>query len=174
MDENVRDDQDSRTSVYEIGYLLAGLPEERVEAEASNVRDVIAKNDGTIIAEEAPHHEKLSYTMRKKMVSGSYDKYDEAHFGWIKFEVFSSEIEAIKKAVETIPSVLRILVITTVRENTYLGKRAPLIAASIIRKSIDTGEEEVTPIISKKEAPIIQPATVEEMDKSIDEMVKEV
>ena len=49
MDENVRDD---RMTVYEIGYLLAGLPEERIEAEASGVRDVIVKNGGIVIAEE--------------------------------------------------------------------------------------------------------------------------
>lgn len=170
MDENVRDD---RMSVYEIGYLLAGLPEERVEAEAAGVREVVTRNGGSIVAEEAPHHEKLAYTMRKKTVSGSYDKYDEAHFGWIKFEVVSGKINAIKKEVEVIPAVLRLLVTTTVRENTYLGKRAPLIAATFSRKPMGAGDVEAAPVV-RKEAPIAAPATIEEMDKSIDEMVKEV
>ncbi|MCX6716250.1 MAG: 30S ribosomal protein S6 [Candidatus Taylorbacteria bacterium] len=170
MDENVRDD---RMSVYEIGYLLAGLPEERIEAEASGVKDVITRNGGVIIAEEAPHHEKLAYTISKKMVSGSYDKYDEAHFGWVKFEAASNKIDAIKKTVEVIPSVLRLLVTTTVRENTYLGKRASLIAASFARKPMGAGEIESAQV-PRREAPIAAPATVVEIDKSIDEMVKEV
>ncbi len=170
MNENVRDD---RVSVYEIGYLLAGLPEERVEAEAAGVRDVVTKNGGVIIAEETPRHEKLAYTMRKKTVSGSYDKYDEARFGWIKFEAASSKIDAIKKGAEVIPAVLRLLVTTTVRENTYLGKRAPLIAATFSRKLMGAKGIDAAPV-SRKEAPIAAPATIEEMDKSIDEMVKEV
>lgn len=170
MDENVRDD---RMSVYEIGYLLVGLPEERVEAETAGVRDVITKNGGAIIAEEAPRHEKLAYTMRKKTVSGSYDKYDEARFGWIKFEAISSKIDAIKKETEVIPAVLRLLVTTTVRENTYLGKRAPLIAATFSRKIMGAKGIDAAPVF-RKEAPIAAPATIEEMDKSIDEMVKEV
>ncbi len=157
-------------SVYEIGYLLAGLPQERIEAEVSAVKEIVTKNGGVIIAEEAPHNEKLAYTMRKKMVSGSYDKYDEADFGWVKFEVASAKIEAIKKGIEIIPSVLRMLVITTSRENTYLGKRAPVVAASFVRRPVGVGEPEA---IAKKEPPAA-PATIEEMDKSIDEMVKEV
>lgn len=165
MDETKRDD---RVSVYEIGYLLAGLPEEKVEAEASTVKDIITKNGGTIIAEESPRNEKLAYTMRKKMVSGSYDKYDEAHFGWVKFEATSGKVDAIKKAVEVVPTVLRMLVTTTVRENTYLGKHASQIAATFKKGGATEGEVAVV----KKET-VEAPATIEEMDKSIDEMVKE-
>lgn len=159
-------------SVYELGYLLAGLPDERVAAEADGIREVVTKNGGTIIAEETPHHERLAYTMRKKMVSGSYNKYDEAHFGWIKFEAASSKAAAVKNAVDTREPVLRTLLITTVRENTYLGKRAPAVAAAFAKK----GPEEAAPGVgaAKKDTVAAAPATVEEMDKSIDEMVKEV
>ena len=92
-----------------------------------------------------------------------YEKFDEAYFGWLKFEVASNKIEAIKKAVEAVPSVIRMLLITTVRENTYLGKRAPAIAG----KAAVPGED-------KKESVVAAPATVEDMDKSIDALVKEV
>jgi hypothetical protein len=104
--------------------------------------------------------------MRKKTVSGSYEKYDRAYFGWVKFEVGTDKIESIKKAFETYPSILRTLVMTTVKENTYLGKRAAhALAAELSVKS------EASP--AKADEKDVAPATVEDMDKSIDAMVKE-
>jgi ribosomal protein S6 len=172
MNENTQD----RTSVYEIGYLLAGMPEERVSAEADAVKKVVTDAGASIIAEEAPKHEKLAYTMKKKTVSGSYDKYDEAYFGWVKFEASSDKIDGVKKAVEVIPSVLRMIVVTTVRENTYLGKRAPAAAAFPRRIPVAGAEGDAlaATAAAKKDEKPAEPATIEEMDKSIDEMVKEV
>lgn len=172
MDETIRE----RLPVYEIGYLIAGVPEERVSVEADAVKSVIAGAGAVTIAEEAPRSEHLAYTMRKKTVAGSYDAYDTAYFGWVKFEVGSDKIEAIKKAVEVVPSVLRMLLITTVRENTYLGKRVPAAVSFAVRKAPFPGSPEA-PMADKearKEAAVpVTPASVEEMDKSIDEMVKE-
>lgn len=166
MNENVRDD---RQGVYEISYLLAGLPEEKVAAESASLTKIVTTAGGVVIAEEAPRHEHLAYTMRKKTVSGAYDKYDSAHFGWVKFEMNSNKIEGVKKAIEVVPAVLRILVTTTVKENTYLGKRAPAIAEAFGKKPMAEGD-----VAEKKIADPVAPVSVEEMDKSIDDLVKEV
>jgi len=155
-------------SVYEIGYLIASsVPEEKVPAEAEAVNKIITASGATIIAEEAPHRTKLAYEMRKKNVSGSYEKYTESYFGWTKFEVVSDDIEAIKKSVEAHPSVLRMLLISTVRDNTYLGKRAPAIAAEIALK------KDATVLKTEEGKKDVAPVSIEDMDKSIDEMVKE-
>ena len=61
---------------------------------------------------------------------------------------------------------LRTLIITTIRENTYLGKKAPI--AAILSKE----EEVVSAETPAGDIPAI-PVSVEEIDKSIDEMVKE-
>lgn len=173
MTESISED---RASVYEISYLIApSIPEEKVPAEADAVKKIISDAGSSVIVEEAPHRMRLAYEMRRKTVSGSYDKYNEAYFGWIKFEVGSNTIESIKKAVEIVPSVLRMLVITTVRENTYLGKRAMAVAAEIGgRKAVaaPVERERLTekPSATAKDA---APASIEEMDKSIDAMVKE-
>ncbi len=163
-------------SVYEIGYLIApSVPEEKVSSEAGVVTQIITSAGSTMIADEAPHRMKLAYEMRKKNVSGSYEKYNEAYFGWIKFEVGSDVIDTIKKAVEIHPSVLRMLLTSTVRDNTYLGKRAAAIAAEVTLKKdvasdkVEAMHETSTPA-DKKE---VTSASIEEMDKSIDEMVKE-
>jgi len=171
MDDTTKD----RQSIYELGYeIVSSIPEEKVEDEAKVVREVVIGSGASIIAEESPKREKLAYTIRKKTVSGSYDKYDEAYFGWIKFEVGSDKIESIGNTVKNLPSVLRSIVVTTIRENTFLGKRVSEITYSIseIHKT-DTEEVKAveTPVeIAKSE---VLPMSVEEVDKSIDEMVKE-
>jgi ribosomal protein S6 len=101
----------------------------------------------------------LAYTIRKKTVAGSYDNHDEAYFGWVKFEVDSGLIENIKKAVENHSKVIRMLLISTIRENTYLGKKAPAFVTT-----------EKVAVEDKKD---VTPVSIEEMDKSIDAMVKE-
>ncbi len=157
------------TSVYEIGYLIASsIPEEKVPEEAGALKKIITDAGATVIAEEAPHREHLAYTISKKTVSGGYDKFDVAYFGWVKFELGSDKVEAVKKAVELRPTTLRMILISTVRENTYLGKRAPAFApaASVAVASISGALTD-----DKKD---VAPATIEEMDKSIDNMVKEV
>jgi ribosomal protein S6 len=151
-------------SVYEIGYLIASsIPEEKIPETADAVKKVIIDAGATIIAEEQPVRQPLAYTIRRKTVSGAYDKYDMAYFGWTKFELGSDAIESVKKSIEIQPAVLRMLLISTTRENTYLGKRA--IAAMAKADAIVTDKVE-----DKKD---VAPATVEEMDKSIDDMVKE-
>ncbi|MEK7641922.1 MAG: 30S ribosomal protein S6 [Patescibacteria group bacterium] len=162
MTDTINDEQ----SVYEIGYLIASsIPEEKVSSEAEAIKGIITGAGAAILTEEAPHRQHLAYTMSKKTVSGGYDKYDVAYFGWTKFEIGSDKIESLKKAVELHPSVLRMLLVSTVRENTYLGKRAPAIASAVAPVSGEKVED-------KKET--AAPATIEEMDKSIENMVKEV
>lgn len=174
MSKSIRDDQEA---VYEISYLIAGVPDERVSAEAEAVRGIVVGAGASIIAEEGPRREHLAYTMTKKTVAGSYEKYDSAYFGWIKFEVGSDKIEAVRKAVSAVPSVLRVLLVTAVRESTYMGKRIPAQASFARRlpsKSFEDLGSEPPAESPKKEALPAIPATIEEMDKSIDEMVKEV
>ncbi|MDE1975038.1 MAG: 30S ribosomal protein S6, partial [Patescibacteria group bacterium] len=156
-----------KTSIYEIGYLIAGVPEERVTAEADAIRSAVSAAGASIMAEETPKHERLAYTMRKKTMSGSYDKFDSAHFGWLKFEAVSDKVEALKKQIEAMPAVLRMLLISTVRENTYLGKHAPVVSAIGSRRQAFAPADKVQsdPVEAGVPAPA---ASVEEMDKSID------
>lgn len=162
---------EDRQSVYEIGYLIgASIPGEKILGEAEAVKKLIADAGASFIAEEAPKRERLAYTIRVKNVSGSYESYDEAYFGWIKFELASKAVEALKKAVESRPSVIRMILITTVRENTYLGKRAASVAAEA---SNHPSSAEAAKLEEKKEAIVSAPASIEDMDKSIDAMVKE-
>jgi len=163
----MQEKKEDRLTVYELGYLIASsIPNENVEEEVNKIKKIISDSGASVVSEEMPHYEDLAYTIRTKTVSGSYHKFDNAYFGWIKFEVGSSVIDNIKKSVEIIPSVIRVLIITTVRENTYLGKHA----AALTAKGVVGDSEKSTPAgVDTNETP----ATVEEIDKSIEAMVKE-
>jgi ribosomal protein S6 len=160
MNENKQD----RLSVYELSYLIASsIPEEKVGDEYAKLNKIIADSGAVTISEEQPKLEDLAYTIKKKTVAGSYDKFDKAYFGWVKFEVNPSKIDSIKKSAESIDSFVRVLVITTVKENTYLGKRSSStneLEGEIVEKPAEVQEIET-------------PASPEEIDKSIDAMVKE-
>lgn len=166
----MNDTKEDRSSIYEIGYqIVPSIPEEKVPEEEAIIRGIVTDAGASIIAEEAPHRQPLAYTIKKKTVTGSYDKFNEAYFGWIKFEVNTDKIAAITKAVEIVPSVLRSFTMTTVRENTYLGKRASQIIASLPNKPEQTEVREKR-VEEKKE---VVPMSVEDVDKSIDDLVKE-
>ena len=167
--------KEGRLSVYEIGYLLStSIPEEKIPAEAEALRAIITKAGASVIAEEAPQREQLAYTIRTKNVSGTYNTYDEAYFGWVKFELTSDVVEAVKKAIEILPSVIRMILITTVKEPTYLGKRAPAVAAAFGATIVAKKPADENVVAKVEEKPVAASASVEEMDKSIEEMVKEV
>jgi ribosomal protein S6 len=161
-------DKGDLIKVYEIGYLLvSSIPKEKVAENVSALKDIIIKKGAKIIAEEAPEFTALAYTMVKKIGAANH-RFNEGYFGWIKFDLAASEIESVKKAFEEHVNMLRVLVITTIRDITYLGKKAP---ASIQAEDVVAGADvagEVAPIDTATKAA----ASTEEIDKSIDEMVK--
>ena len=109
----------------------------------------------------------LAYTMTKK-IGAANKRFDQGYFGWFKFELSVKEIEAVKKTFEENPHMLRMLLITTVKENTYLGKKSP--TASVIKTEDAVSTDAAEPA---KDVVPAAPASIEEMDKSIDAMVKE-
>lgn len=164
-------EREGHSAVYEIGYLIASsIPEEKVPEESAALNKIVFGYGSSMIAEEPPRLMPLAYTMSAKTVSGSYSKYNQAYFGWIKFELGSDRIEALKKDFEKHPSLLRMILISTVAENTFLGKRATAIASVLdVKKPISEGK-----IYQAKEKELTTPISITEMDKSIDEMVKEI
>lgn len=154
--------------MYEIGYVLvSSIPEEKVGTVIAGLKDLLKEKGAEMIAEGAPELRTLAYKMVKK-IGPSNHKFTQGYFGWVKFELSGSEIEGIKKAFETREDMLRTLVITTVRTDTYLGKISPAFGAetSIAQATGMTA----TPV---PDAPaVVAKVSTEEIDKSIDEMVK--
>jgi ribosomal protein S6 len=150
------------SKVYEIGYILVpSLPAEKVGEQVSVFAAILANNSAVVIAEEAPSLISLAYEM---------DKRDQGYFGWIKFFCSPSVIEVVRKAFDQNPHILRTLAILTVREKTYLGKRArsekPAQAVSSDETKLATN-----PSVAVPAAPMTT-AEIAAVDKSIDEIVK--
>jgi len=135
--------------VYEIGYLIVpSIPEEKVAGEISAIKDVLNKHKAELIADEPATLRPLAYTMVKKI--GTVNRrFDSAYFGWIKFEAAPVEVRLIEKEVKEVDSVLRLLLISTVREHTLLSNKLNL-------ESLEKG-----------------PVSTEDLDKSIDKTVND-
>lgn len=107
-----------KVTVYELGFHIATtLPEEKLPAEVTAVKDVLEKAGVEFISEEFPKLVSLAYTIVKKTQSGTM-KFDDAYFGWVKFAVDSGKLAEIKAGLESNSNIVRFLIIKTVRENT--------------------------------------------------------
>ncbi len=174
MQDHTAEKRQDILKVYEIGYLLvSSIPVEKVTEVTASLKDVISKNGAQMIADEAPELRTLAYTMIKKIGPVNH-RFDQGYFGWLKFEMPAGKIEEVKKSFEANPEVLRILVVTTVKENTYLGKKIPAVAtAALTSEGVLAGDSVIAAVEGEEKAAIPSaPASIEEMDKSIDEMVK--
>jgi ribosomal protein S6 len=139
------DDKTDSLQVYEIGFhVLPTVDESSVEGEVTVIKNLIIKHEGTIISESFPTLINLAYTITKTVGIGNKD-FDKAYFGFIKFEVTKSEIEAINKSLQVNPNILRFIIVKTVKENTlYYAKEQrsnkesePLASDAEIDKSIE-------------------------------------
>lgn len=149
-----------KKQVYEIGYhIVSSVAEENVASEVEAIKKLIGKAD--IIAEESPKLINLAYTIAKQ-VGGLRRKFDKAYFGWVKFETSSDEAAQIKKGLDANENILRYILIKTIRDNTLHG--AKLLAAEESAKKKTARKEE------KEDK---APASEEEIDKAVDELIKE-
>lgn len=159
--------KEDRSQVYEIGYLLvSSIPEEKVAHEVNSLKEILSKKGAEFISEEAPELRTLAYTMVKK-IGPSNHRFDKGYFGWFKFELSAKEIEGIKKTFEANVNMLRMLVISTIKENTYLGKKSLVPTPEVpVEAPADSVESGLDPVVSST-------VVADDMDKSIDAMVKE-
>ena len=151
--------------VYEIGFLFVPtIADVALAEEFGTLKSKIEAVGGVAIAEEFPVLIDLSYEMAKT-IANKKTKFVQAYFGWIKFEIEADKINAVKVYADGSDKIIRSLIISTVRENTVVGKkfmpktdrkRAP------VRKSTE----------KKSETPLAEEAS-EELDEKIDGLVTE-
>lgn len=160
---------DEKIKVYEVGYLLLPIIEEsNIQAEANSIRDIIEKNKGVFISEEAPQLRSLTYTMTKA-VSGKKQKFGEAYFGWIKFDATSSVMKNIKESLDKSENILRFILINTVRENITVAN-SKVGKFSFDKEKVDDKKKKE---VKGDEDGVIKEKDEEELDNTIDELVIE-
>lgn len=150
------------TTVYEMSYLLLpSLASEQVPAKATEIKNMLTSVGGAVISSEDPILIDLAYPMLKVTLT-SRQKVDSGFLGWVKFEIGSENVEIIKKNLDTNAEVVRYLIIKTVRENTLLGGKMNIQKEERMKK-----EEDALVEVSEE----VKEASLEEMDKSIDDLV---
>lgn len=125
MEEKNKEKGDG-VAVYEASYiLLPSLAQEQVPAKAVALKSVLTSAGGQVLADEDPVLIDLAYPMTK-VISTVRHKVNTGYFGWIKFEMTTDGIGAVKKALDANDDVVRYLIIRTVRENTLLNGKMKL------------------------------------------------
>ena len=145
---------------YELAYLVSpNVPEDKVAEVVSRIKAVLEKQGVFILSDEFPKFRQLAYTLVKPL-GGRNEKYTNAYFGWVKFEVFAANLEAIKTDIEREAQLVRFLIVKTEKESKFAAK------AGFWRK--DTVKRE-TPKIEVK----VPSMTEAEMDKTIEALIVE-
>ncbi len=165
MTKKVKVVKNNEEKIYEVGYhLLSSIAEENVEKEVEKIKQILSAEKATIILEESAKLRPLAYSI-KKGFGGVYKTYDQSYFGFIKFELpEESKVEDIDKKLKANDNVLRFILIKTVRENTMYSPKL----------SVFTDKDAKIKTITKNEKDSIEaPASIEEMDKSIEALVSD-
>lgn len=156
-DQEETETQDAR--VYEASFLLSpSIAEEKLPEEVSALKTAIEEFGGIFISEDFPRLRPLSYEMVKK-IDNKNQKYNQAYFGWVKFEIEPSKMLAIKNSFQNNLNIIRFLLIETVKENTLYSHKLA------VRK-----DREAKSARQAEEA-ALGPVSEEEIDKSIEKLV---
>lgn len=161
MLEDKLQDDNKEVAVYEIGYLLIPtISEEELTVAYTELKNTIIDEGASIIIDDMPKMIDLSYMM-SKVIQNVKSKFNNAYFGWIKFEINKKDILNIKKKFSLNPLILRFLVLKTVRENTIASKKFS--HKDVYRRK--------TPLYKKEEEIPGAEINKEEIDKEIDALV---
>lgn len=153
--------------VYEIGYhVLPSFPEERLSEESAKLKEAIVSFGGVILSEEEPRLMALAYPI-DKTIENKRTWFESAFFGWIKFEAGPEAIGQLKKLMEEDTSILRFIMVKTVRENTIV-KKSVLAARKLPGIELPEGEDTKSSI-----AAIPTEVNEAEIDKQIEDLVVE-
>jgi ribosomal protein S6 len=158
--------------VYEFGFLLSpAIREEDLDTHTDAIKNLITQAQGLVISEGRPEYIDIAYPMTK-VIENKKHTYEQAYFGWIKFDVAPNHIDAIKNAVEAFPEIIRLLAITTVRENTIVSKK-PLstVVTKKHRHDDDVSEDEGDDLDAPAHEKLPEVINEEEIDKEIEDLV---
>jgi ribosomal protein S6 len=157
-------EKEIKMTVYEVGYLLVpNLAEENVGGEVTALKDMLSGNGAQFISDEFPKMMELAYEMSRTILNKKA-KFTTGYFGWVKFEIPTENILKVKEMLDKNESIIRFLLIKTVRESTMSPKRAYTKTeggAGAKRRTAKAVEAEAGPI------------NEETIDKDIDALVVE-
>lgn len=154
------------SKIYELGYIfLPSIAPDKIQTEVAVISHEFTKRGGEMISSENPVLIDLAYPMLK-VIHAHREKCLQGYFGWMKFEIETESLIEVKRALDLKESVLRYLLIKTVRENTLLNGKMNFGRVDERTKQL-YNTDDTEKINLKVRAPINE----EELDKSIDDLV---
>ena len=104
-------EETAKKQIYELGYhVLPTLSEDEVTKVVSGIKDLLSSAEAVVIAEQFPQMMNLAYEIGKEL-ENKVRKYGSAYFGWIKFEISTSEIAGFKDTMEKMMNIFRFIII---------------------------------------------------------------
>lgn len=159
------EEKEAKMTVYEVGYLFVPtIAEENVGGEVTKLKDMLSENGAQFISDEYPKLIELAYEMSRN-ISNKKVKFTTGYFGWIKFEMSAEDVLKAKDMLDKDESIIRFLLIKTVRESTMAPKRAYTKQDGSKRRTTKTSTD--TPPAEE------QPIDEETIDQDIDALVVE-
>ena len=122
---------------------MPSISEDGLADITGKIKDLVAKEGGSIFAGEDPVKIDLAYTMVKTIGASRY-VVNDAYIGWIKFDLPAEAsaqaggehpVEKIKAGIENMSEVLRSLIIKAPRESAFTFAQ--------VRQKLEKKEEEV-------------------------------
>lgn len=151
--------------IYEISFIFDNrLEEGKAQEKLETLKKDIASLDGSFISEETPYMRELSYEMTR-VVNNVNIRFSEGYFGWVKFELFPTNLEEINKKLKLDEEVVRFLIVKTTKDNDVFTKDIPVMKS-----------DPSIPVINKEEVESSEgnvDTTVEDLDEDLDEEKKE-
>ena len=115
------------SKIYEASFhIIPTLSMEDGAKVCAGIRDGIA-GIGEILSTEDMREVDLAYTIRHmvRQGDGSYNRYDTAYFGSVKFTASPSDAEKLRGMLRADDSILRFLIMETVAEDTRISSVLP-------------------------------------------------
>jgi len=113
----------SQKNVYEIGMLInPDLSQQEAEGTVQKVKEILSQNGASVLSEGEIVNIELAYQIVTKIASKN-ERFNEAHFVWVKFEAEPGMISEIKRGVDKIKKeVFRYLITKTVADDELTDK----------------------------------------------------
>lgn len=109
--------------VYELGYLVSpAVRDEDLVARIDELKASLTTLGAAVISEGQAEFIDLAYEMAR-VIDNKRIRFNQAYYGWIKFELDPSRMNELKELLDRNVSLVRYLLIKTIRENTVIGKK---------------------------------------------------
>lgn len=148
-------------SSYELAFhVLPTVAEGEVPGVFDKIKAHITKAGGQITGEEAPGRFDLAYEI-VKYLEGKNRKFSSAYFGWVRFQMTASTLEALTEEIDGTKDILRFLLIKLTKleeanpfsfhESLAHRKVHTITDEEVTEESEEVAEEEIAEMVEGEE-----------------------